>query len=116
MKDRIDAELVRCALIAVVVIIAGYFFWHWIVENVVTVITGGIAGGAAIEAARRKAKKAQTIADEHEDIADIRIVEATKEADNGQAAWERAQQASEDTTEPNHDLPPGFKRKSIRSR
>lgn len=90
--------------------IAAYVFYDRILE----IIIGVFGLGALAEGAKQKAKKARTVADEHEDLAQYDLQQSNESAQKAEKSHDQAIEDSEDITPV--DEKDGFKRTTIRSR
>ena len=98
-----------------IIILAGigcFVFWDYAVEILIGLF--GL-GGAAIAAKKQKAKEAQIIADEHEAMSDAEFVKSVKEMNNAIDSQKEAVEIANKEIEA-IKAPPGFKKKSIKSR
>lgn len=96
--------------------VAGFYFYDIIIDNLLAIFTLGGLGGAAAVAAKERAKEAQIVADEHEQLGQYDLEKSNTIANEGVEAHQNAVDIAENVTDPNYNnLPPGFKKKSIKS-
>lgn len=77
-----------------------------------------LAGLAALLFGRNPKKQAEAAkieADEHEQMADYHLAQSTEHMNDAMDSHQDALDIAQDTTDPNDNLPAGFKRKSISS-
>lgn len=91
---------------------------HFFADRIVDILLGILGLGTAVVVSKKKAaQKAQTIADEHENMSDSYLLASADQMDAAAKAHGRAKEAAEGPTIPRHDdLPEGFKRTDIRSK
>ena len=109
-------KLTKIELLIVMIVLglAGFYFYDWIIENFLSVITLGALGGGAVAA--KKISKAKTIADEHEQLGQYDLEKSNTASNEGAEAHQNAVDIAENITDPNYNnLPPDFKKKSIKS-
>lgn len=97
------------------ILAAGVACWLF-TDKIMEILAGLFLGGGAIAASKKKAEKAVSIADEHEEMADIALVESVQHLEEAKDSHNEALALAEDDTEPQYEnLPDGFTRKSISS-
>lgn len=112
----INPSKVKYIVVAIVVALAAFIFYDWVVEWIAELIMAVLAFFGVATANEKRKEINKYIADEHEDMADERLAESVKELEKAKEAHSSAHEAA-DVTEPNYNnLPPGFKPKKISSR
>ena len=102
----------KVIIIIALAAIACFIFYDWILEIVLGVV--GL-GAVAVAAKKHKAKEAEIVADEHENMADAALIESVKAMNEAKASHDEALVTAKKTAGPKK-VPPGFKKKKISSR